>query len=365
MNILLGLMSLDIGGAETHVVTLAKALKIKGHTVVVVSAGGIYEKELTDVGVIHVYAPLGHKSPQAIIKSVLAMRNAIKTNNIEIIHTHGRIPSLIGGVVSKLLRRKFMTTVHAMYKLNSYKWISLFGRKTICVSEDIRKHIIEHYGVNENQITVIPNCIDTVKFSANDNEISEEFTIGYISRMQGELSERAVEVSEMLTTYAYDTKKNIKLIIVGDGEDFNKVLTSIDQLSNRRSNLKSETKIEIQLLGKRTDIPELINQMDVVVCVSRVAMEAMSCSKAVILLGGEGYEGLLTQDNYEHARESNFTGRTSQLKFEERTFIKEINELASDKKLRSNLGCWGREQIKAEFSIEQIVDETIEQYKAL
>lgn len=365
MNILLALMSLDIGGAETHVVTLAKALKQKGHTVVVVSAGGIYEKELTDVGVVHVYAPLAHKSPQAILKSVAAMNTAIKKHKIEVVHAHGRIPSLISGIVSKALGCHFMTTVHAMHKLNSYKWLTLFGRKTICVSEDIQRHIVNHYDVKETQTLVIPNCIDTVKFSSKEKDASEVFTIGYISRMQGELAERATEVSEMLTTYAYDKNKTIRLMIVGDGEEFNDVATAINQLSKRIADINTEKKIEIQLLGKRTDIPALINQMDVVVCVSRVAMEAMSCAKPVILLGGEGYEGLLNQDNYRHARGSNFTGRTSQLNFDEVSFISEIDKLSSNDALRKQLGTWGRKQIIEEFSIEQIVDETIMQYKAL
>ncbi len=365
MKILLGLMSLDIGGAETHVVTLAKALKKKGHTVVVVSAGGIYEKELTDVGVIHNYAPLGHKSPQAIIKSIAAMKRAIKTYDIEIVHTHGRIPSLIGGIVSKLYGCKFMTTVHAMYKLNSYKWLSFFGNRTICVSEDIRNHTINHYNVDKDQIVLIPNCIDTMKFSAIQTEETDVFTIGYVSRMQGELAERAVEIAQMLTTYAYETNKSVKLLIVGDGEAFNQVVTGINQISKRIAESYVDKKIEIQLLGKRTDIPELMHQMDVVVCVSRVAMEAMSCGKPVVLLGGEGYEGLLTEERYNHARESNFTGRTSSMTFEETAFIKEIELLISNRELREQLGRWGREQIIKEFSIEQIVEETICQYKAL
>lgn len=365
MNILLALMSLDIGGAETHVVTLAKALKNKGHTVVVVSEGGIYEKELTDMGVVHVYAPLGHKTPQAVLKSFSAMYGAIKNYDIEVVHSHGRIPSLISGIVSNLLGRKFMTTVHAMYKVNSYKWLSLFGKRTICVSEDIRNHIVRHYNVDDRQITIIPNCIDTEKFNHEKKSASEVFTIGYVSRMQGELARRAVDIARMLSSYAYDENKAIKLLIVGDGEDFNDVVAAINQLSKEIAERSGDKKIEIQLLGKRTDIPDLMHQMDTVVCVSRVAMEAMSCGKSVILLGGEGYEGLLTKERYEHAAASNFTGRTSKMSFEEETFIKEIDSLVCDDSLRTELGEWGRQRIIENFSIEQIVDETIDQYKAL
>lgn len=365
MNILLGLMGLDIGGAETHVVTLAKALKKKGHTVVVVSSGGIYEAELKEAKISHVKAPLAQKSPKAIIKSIEAMWSAVKTYHIDIIHTHGRIPSLIGGIVAALTRRKFLTTVHAMYKLNSYKWLTFFGKETICISDDIRQHIIRHYNVQKDKITVIPNCIDLQKFAPVAKAKDEAFTIGYISRMEDELADRAIEVSEMLTRYAYKEKSMIKLIIVGDGNDFNRVVSQVNQISKRIADQENEKLVEIQILGKRTDIPALINDMDTVVCVSRVAMEAMSCGKPVVLLGGEGYEGLLTKKNYAHAKGSNFTGRSSDKIFEEVDFISHIDRLAQSPKLRKDLGAWGRACIEEAYSIDKIVNETIDVYKTL
>ena len=61
-NILLSLMQLNIGGAETHVVELAKELKRKGFNVIVTSNGGVYVKELEDSGIKH-YACLLYTSP--------------------------------------------------------------------------------------------------------------------------------------------------------------------------------------------------------------------------------------------------------------------------------------------------------------
>lgn len=365
MNILLALMGLDIGGAETHVVTLAIALKKNGHKVVVASSGGMYEKELELAGVPHVYAPLARKTPQAILKSVKAMTSAIKTYDIDIIHSHGRIPALIGGIVSTITGKKFMTTVHAMYKLNSYKWLSFFGKETICISEDIRQYVINEYGVTKDKITVIPNCIDVEKFSPEASSNTEVFTIGYISRMQETLAERAVKVAEMLSTYACEKDLKIRLLIVGDGDDYNQVVSQINDLIKRISELYDKKYIEIQLLGKRMDIPELMHEMDVVVCVSRVAMEAMSSGKPVILLGGEGYEGLLSKENYNHAKGSNFTGRTSDMVFEETSFIELIESLRVSESTRADLGRWGRERILSEYSIDEILKETLAVYKAL
>ena len=46
MRILLVTMGMDIGGAETHILELAKELKRRGNEIYVVSNGGKYIEEL-------------------------------------------------------------------------------------------------------------------------------------------------------------------------------------------------------------------------------------------------------------------------------------------------------------------------------
>ena len=58
MKILMATMGLDIGGAETHIVELSKALQGRGHQVVVVSNGGVYVPEITAAGIRHYNAPM-------------------------------------------------------------------------------------------------------------------------------------------------------------------------------------------------------------------------------------------------------------------------------------------------------------------
>ena len=58
MKILMTLMGLEIGGAETHVVELSKELKKQGHDVLVASNGGVYEQALLDAGIRHHKIPL-------------------------------------------------------------------------------------------------------------------------------------------------------------------------------------------------------------------------------------------------------------------------------------------------------------------
>ena len=52
-KILMTLMGLEIGGAETHVINFQKNSKKQGYDIIVASNGGVYEKELADVGIKH------------------------------------------------------------------------------------------------------------------------------------------------------------------------------------------------------------------------------------------------------------------------------------------------------------------------
>ena len=47
-------MSLDIGGAETHIIELSKKLAEEGHSITVASNGGVYTETLEKYGKKHV-----------------------------------------------------------------------------------------------------------------------------------------------------------------------------------------------------------------------------------------------------------------------------------------------------------------------
>ncbi|MEA4848881.1 MAG: glycosyltransferase, partial [Clostridiaceae bacterium] len=79
-NILITTMRLDIGGAETHIVELAKGLSRAGFNVIVASAGGVYEKELERSGIKVYHVPLDNKKPHNVIKAYYQLNNIIKEN---------------------------------------------------------------------------------------------------------------------------------------------------------------------------------------------------------------------------------------------------------------------------------------------
>ena len=192
-NILLALMQLNIGGAETHVVELAKELKRRGFNVIVTSNGGVYVKELEEAGIKHYSVPLQNKNPINMFKAAKRLASIIKKEKIDLVHSHARIPSFILGKLHKKMHFPFVTTAHWVFTTKyGLKYITDWGEKTVAVSEDIKTYLMDNYKIPESNIRVTINGIDTDKFSpytdtadirAELNIKPDENVLVYVSRL--------------------------------------------------------------------------------------------------------------------------------------------------------------------------------------
>lgn len=312
MNILMALMGLDIGGAETHVTELSKELKRRGHNIIVASNGGVYEKELADFGIKHYKVPLQNKKPNNIISSISLLKKIIKDEKIDIVHSHARIPSFLLGKLRKSMRFPFVTTAHWIFTTKyGLKYITDWGQKTLAVSEDIKKYLMDNYKIPEGNITVTVNGIDTVKFGKNNasEKIKSEFsisqndkTIVYVSRMDVDRSLVAHQLISAVDALC-PVIEDLRCIIVGGGNDFDNVKKEEDAVN------KKYNKTIITMTGARTDISEIISVCSLFVGVSRAALEAMASQKPCIIAGNEGYIGLFEEEKLKTALETNFCCR--------------------------------------------------------
>ena len=92
MKILMATMGLDIGGAETHIVELAKELKHQGHDIVVVSNGGVYVPEVTAAGIRHYNAPMHRRNVGDMLRSRRILKDVLLKEKPDLVHAHARIP---------------------------------------------------------------------------------------------------------------------------------------------------------------------------------------------------------------------------------------------------------------------------------
>lgn len=367
-NVLLSLMKLDIGGAETHVVELAKELKKRGYNVVVTSNGGVYERELNDAGIKHYMVPLQNKNPRNVYKAWNLLKKIIQVEKIDLVHSHARIPSFILGKLQKKLHFPFVTTAHWVFTTKyGLKYITDWGQRTIAVSEDIKKYLMVNYKIPEDHIFVTINGIDTEKFSpavdAGDamQELHlrlEDNTIVYVSRLD---ASRSLVARQLVAVLPQLDKliENLKLVIVGGGDDFDAVRALAEEANQKMG------REAIVLTGPRMDINKLIAPAKLFVGVSRAALEAMAEEKPTIIAGNEGYIGLFTPDKLEPAIATNFCCRGCVPSTEE-LLVQEIsNFFGMWDEEHAELGKYGRKVILKKYSVAKMTDDTEKAYRAV
>ncbi len=366
LNVLLSLMQLEIGGAETHVVELAKELKRKGINPIVTSNGGAYEKELEEAGIKHYCVPLQNKNPINMLKSAHRLKHIIRREKIDIVHSHARIPSFILGGLYKRMKFPFVTTAHWVFNTKwGLKYITDWGEKTVAVSEDIKTYLMDNYRVPSGDIRVTINGIDTDKFSPDTDKteimaelgIDEKDTvIVYVSRLDESRSLVAKQLIDIIPQVDKLTD-NLKVVVVGDGDDFENVkkrAVKVNKVLGREC---------IVLTGARTDISRLVAPAHLFIGVSRAALEAMAAEKPVIIAGNEGYIGLFAPSKLQVGIDTNFCCRgceesSGELLYED---IKKFFEMDSDS--QKALATYGRELIKRDYSVTRMADDTIKVYQ--
>lgn len=368
IKILLALMQLDIGGAETHVVELAKELKRRGYDVFVASKGGSYEKEITDEGIKHFTVPLQNKNPLNVIKSVKLLKSVIRDNNIDIVHSHARIPSFILGKLKKKMGFPFVTTAHWVFSTKfGLKYITDWGEKTIAVSEDIKKYLMDNYKIPEKDIFVTINGIDTEKFSPDTEcgDVKREFGISdgdfcicAVSRMDEDRS----LASKMLIKLAPELKKeipNLKILVAGGGNDEGnaKALTA-------EANKKAGDGTVV-LAGARTDINKIVACGDMFVGVSRAALEAMAAGKNTVVAGNEGYIGLFDESRLQIGIETNFCCRDCAETTEKAIYDDIMKYYGKSDTEKQKMSEYCRDIVKKYYSVAKMADDCEAAYNSL
>lgn len=361
MKVLMVTMGLDIGGAETHIVELARELCRRGYEVMVASNGGSYVAELEKNGIKHFSVPLHTKTPACVMKSKRLLKKILTDEKPDIVHAHARIPAFIAGGLCRKMNIPFVTTAHWVFTTKfGLKYITDWGEKTVAVSEDIKKYLMDNYKIPPEDITVTINGIDTEKFSDSIpyDDIKKEFNlkdgafrIVHVSR----IDESREAAAFILVGIMPEIKKlipNAELVIVGGGDKFEELKKAADGIG------------DIHLAGARTDINKFVSSADLFVGVSRAALEAMAAGKPAVIAGNEGEIGLFTPPKLADAVSGNFCCRGHELPTEKNVFaaIKEYYALSDDEKRALSDFC--RKTVYERYSVGKMADDTEKAYRA-
>lgn len=289
-NILFFLRATQHGGTENVVIQLCKILEPYVNKIVVCSADGMKVNLLFDMGIKHYTIPdVEDKNPKTIFKILTKVNRIIKNEGITVIHTHHRMAAFYTYLIQKVTPIEFINTSHNTF--NNKKLLTRVvyeNAHLVTCGTMVKRNLVDYYGLTENAITVIHNAVEP--FDGETSIIEDLYNLkksGYrLIGNIGRLSEQKGMEYFIKSIPAVKAKcQNVKFIIVGDGEDKDKLI-----------NLAQELKVEDDLvfLGYRNDVRNVITHLDFVVLSSLweglplTPIEAFSVRKTIIATAVDG-----------------------------------------------------------------------------
>ena len=297
MNILHISRTMGQGGAEKVVYQICKESH-HNNNMIIASTGGAYEEELAKKNIKHYIIPdIDNKNPIKILKTFLILRKIIKTEKIDIIHSHHRMAAFYSRLLTLFHKNiKRVYTAHNVF-FNKKKLLrfALKGSIIIAVGNGVKKNLIEEYQIDEKNITIIYNSIEIPKTiqKTQDDFLKQKEDKIYIATI-GRLSEqKGIDIYLKAITPIIQKNKKVYGIIIGDGE-----------LKEDMIELTKQLKIEknILFLGYRKDVLELISSMDFIVLSSRwegfplTPIETFAMKKTIIVSNIDGNNEIVREN---------------------------------------------------------------------
>ncbi len=181
MRIVQLLPELNEGGVERGTMELSRELVKIGYESIVISAGGKLQKQIEEDGGKHITFDVCSKNPFTVPSRIIKLRKLFKELKPDILHVRSRVPAWLTYLANKKLGIPLVTTVHGFNSVSAYSKIMSMGNRVICVSQAIKTYIQTYYNTPEEKITIIPRGIDLEKFNPQniDKQFSKNFKKEY------------------------------------------------------------------------------------------------------------------------------------------------------------------------------------------
>ncbi|BAK74169.1 glycosyltransferase family 4 protein [Arcobacter sp. L] len=358
MKIVQVLPELNEGGVERGVVELNREFVKKGIESFVISLGGKLENQINLDGGTFIKFDVCSKNIFTTISRINSLKKILKELKPDIIHVRSRVPAWLVYFANKRLNIKVVSTVHGFNSVGFYSSIMQKADAVICVSNSIKEYIQKNYQTPQYKITVIPRGIDLELF--NPSNLDEDFINEFKEKY--DLKDKFIisSVGRVTQLKDYETfikainlvKKEIpqlKALIVGgtrsDKEDYLNSLKILIKELNLQDN--------IIFTGSQSKIAEIYALSDIVVSSSkkpesfgRAVAEAIALNTPVVATNHGGVKDIIID---------NVNG----FFFE----VGDEKELANNILKSKNLKFNGYNYIASNFSLENMVKNTIEVYK--
>ena len=265
MNILYINNSMHLGGDNKCILKLCKELKDE-YKIVIASNGGILESEFINLGIKHYYINnVVNKMPHTIISNVYKLIKIVKDENIDIIHSHHRMATLISKIVSKFTGVRVIHTQHLCIE-DKFKFtnIALNNTQIIAVSNAAKRILEIKSGLNIDKITIIYNTIETeINNGIVDKKLIDLKEKGYfiVAQVSRVIDYKGVYDFVDIAKETIKENNNIRFVFIGDGPEQDNL-----KLYIKEKNLEEY----IYMLGSKDNVIEHLKYVDLVLLCSYI-----------------------------------------------------------------------------------------------
>lgn len=345
--------SLVAGGAETYALTIASGLDGSKYRALMcgIDQGGALEGEITRRGIAWFVM---HRRQGIDWWLMWRMFKLFRREHVDVIHTHHFNQLFYSLPAAKLLGIRIIHTEHSIeaYKQRhlrwALRWMSALCHKVTAIGADGEQVLSRKVGIPAKRLTVIRAAVDFARFEVDAASaraamgLSPEHRVAVIiARLYPEKNHRL-----LLTAFRKIASEmpEARLLVVGDGIERERIEHHVEQLQLGE---------QVQLLGVRRDIPQILAASDVfVLCSDReglpiAVLEAMAASRPVVatrvgdlpLVVKDGETGLLVNA----CDPEGLAGA--------------IGTLLRDPERARQLGAKGRQLVQAQYNLESMLQE--------
>ena len=290
MNILYLITGLGLGGAEKVVIDLADQMNALGHNVKIAYLTG--EMLLRPASIEIEIISLDMNSKNDLFSASKKYKQLVRYFKPNVVHAHmihanvfARL-NRIGCALPKLICTAHNSNEGGKLRMLAYRATNCLSDINSNVSQEATAALINKGAFSKSNLITVYNGINLSKFQKESDNIQfKKKTVNLIAI--GRFSDQK-DYPNLINAFAVlksQNNSNVKLNIVGDGELRSEIEILIKEL---------QLEEDITLLGRRSDIPQLLSQAAIFVLASKfegfglVVAAAMACESYVVATDSGG-----------------------------------------------------------------------------
>lgn len=342
------IQSLNNGGCENMLLRTLPLVDDFEHTIITLKELGELTPRFVEANIRVVNI---HCKNLFDIPGLLRLRTVVKEENPDLVLSYLFHADMAARFVLPLSPIPFLRTTYNHPRYFIARFLSRLTRplvrRYIANSEAVKRFYTEHLGVSKGTIEVLPNGIDVEAFTPSPENSLLKTSLGIapheiilisVANLHSNKGHRyLLEAFEKV----YQKHTQLKLLIVGDGEERSRLEEQVSPYASRAN---------ILFLGKRQDVSELLKLSHIFILptlfegMSNALMEAMAAHLPVITTDIEENRELVKH---------NETGLLVPIQ-DSHALALAIERLVQDPSLQRELAQSGQAFIQENFSLEKI-----------